>query len=591
VSNASTGPRRAAAAPRTAPAADRRFLHEVIRTVSSTLELERVLAAIVDLLSEATGCHACYVFLADEGGRMVLSACSEPYASHVGRAVMEPGEGLAGWVAEHREPVFITEDALSDPRMKAFAELEEDKYQSLVSVPLIAKDGSVLGVVALHAEAPHVYSEEDAQFLLTSASLVAGALENAKLHAETERRVRELERLFRLAATIAEVEGIDELLPAVARRLVPLLDAAACEFYLLEADRQRLRLRASHPPARITRLIGLEDVGIALAARHEDRRATVVAGAGDDAEALHVPLVVAGGLVGLLIARGRPGRRFGEHERDLAATVVAQTAVAVARIQLLERLAERNLVKDFFDDLARGALSPELERRARRLRCDLAAPRVVLWAGGGSGDAEWPAKLEATVSAIFRNATIERGETHLRALLPLAGDEAELRERVRQAHRDAAPLAVVGLSSPCAGAESYTIGFAEARQAMHGARVVRDAPAVVAYEELGSYKYLLRLAAEPGRRDEHRDRLRALLAYDREHRSQLFHTLEEYLRQRGRVAATAANLFVHPNTLRQRLGRIQSITGIDVEHEDALTIEMAAKLLQLEEAISESRLP
>ena len=379
VSNARTGPRGASAPLRTAPAADRRFLHEIIRTVSSTLELERVLAAIVDLLSEATGCHACYVFLADEGGRMVLSACSEPYASHVGHATMEPGEGLAGWVAEHREAVFITEDALSDPRMKVFAELEEDKYQSLVSVPLIAKDGSVLGVVALHAEAPHVYSEEDAQFLLTSASLVAGALENAKLHAETERRVRELERLFRLAATIAQVEGIDELLPAVARRLVPLLDAAACEFYLLEADRQRLRLRASHPPARITRLIGLEDVGVALAAPREDRRATtVVAEAGDDAEALHVPLIVAGELVGLLIARGRPARRFGDHERDLAATVVAQTAVAVARIQLLERLAERNLVKNFFDDLARGALSPELERRARRLRCDLAAPRVVL---------------------------------------------------------------------------------------------------------------------------------------------------------------------------------------------------------------------
>ena len=65
------------------PAADRRFLQEVIRTVSSTLDLDRVLQAIVDLLTEATQCHACYVFLANDRDHMVLSACSEPYVAHV----------------------------------------------------------------------------------------------------------------------------------------------------------------------------------------------------------------------------------------------------------------------------------------------------------------------------------------------------------------------------------------------------------------------------------------------------------------------------------------------------------------------------
>ena len=63
----------------------------------------------------------------------------------------------------------------ADPRMRVFEEFEEEKYQSIVSVPLLAKDASVLGVVALHAEAPHDYTERDAEFLLTSASLVAGA--------------------------------------------------------------------------------------------------------------------------------------------------------------------------------------------------------------------------------------------------------------------------------------------------------------------------------------------------------------------------------------------------------------------------------
>ena len=54
----------------------------------------------------------------------------------------------------------------------------------------------------------------------------------------------------------------------------------------------------------------------------------------------------------------------------------------------------------------------------------------------------------------------------------------------------------------------------------------------------------------------------------------------------GEVASTAAKLYVHPNTLRQRLSRIEAITGFDLEREDSLTVEMAMKLLKLEEALA-----
>ena len=572
-----------------APAADRRFLQEVIRTVSSTLDLDRVLQAIVDLLAEATQCHACYVFLADDGGQMVLSACSEPYATHVGVIAMAPGEGLAGWVAAHREPVFITQDAASDPRMRVFEEFEEEKYQSVVSVPLLAKDGSVLGVVALHAEAPHDYSQRDAEFLLTSASLVAGAIENAQLHRETERRVATLEGLFALAGAIAEAETLELLLPAMTARVVPLLGVTGCEIYLLDADGDRLQLRAASPGSTAPRLIGLRDVGIALAvsrpiARDASLSDTVVSGDGSDAPVLHAPLVVSGELLGLMIVRGPEGHRFRTEHRDLATTVASQTAVAVKKIQLLERLSERNLTKDFFDDLARGAEQAVIEGRARRLRCDLAQPWVVLWAGAAGSDAsDWTGSLEASLAAAFRGALIERSDTHVRALLP-AGVGIDVPAGVRQVQVDAAPCAVIGLSSICCGAAAFQTGFSEALQAVRGAAVVRPAPGVVAYEELGPYKYLLRLAPEPGQRDHHRDALRPLLEYDAQHRSQLFRTLEEYLRQRGRVASTAAALYVHPNTLRQRLARIATITGLDLETEDSLTVEMAMKLLRLEAA-------
>ena len=122
-------------------------------------------------------------------------------------------------------------------------------------------------------------------------------------------------------------------------------------------------------------MIGLRDVGIALAVSRttgrDERDAslsdTVVSGDGSEAPVLHAPLVVSGELLGLMVVRGREGHRFRTEHRDLATTVVSQTAVAVKKIQLLERLSERNLTKDFFDDLAGGPSRPW--SRAARAGC------------------------------------------------------------------------------------------------------------------------------------------------------------------------------------------------------------------------------
>ena len=61
-------------------------------------------------------------------------------------------------------------------------------------------------------------------------------------------------------------------------------------------------------------------------------------------------------------------------------------------------------------------------------------------------------------------------------------------------------------------------------------------------------------------------------------------TLEEFLRRRGNISATADALYVHPNTLRQRLRRIMELTGLDLRKDDWLMVEIAVKLVQLQNA-------
>ncbi len=556
------------------------MLHEIVRAVSSTLDLDAVLRGIVDLLSRAVGCHACYVFLVDDDGRMVVRACSAQYAHHVGVAALEPGEGIAGWVARHREPVFISEGAMLDPRMKAFPEFEEDKYQAVVSVPLVARAGSVLGVIALHAAAPHEYTQADTQFLLSSAALIARAIENAQLHRDTARRAYLFERLFELTQVVASAEAVSPLLTEVTTRIAALINASSCLLYLLEPDGAHLRLRAAAPQGSGPVMIGLTDVGLAL--RSGIPRSEVRIGT-DEGPSLHVPLVISGELVGLLIARAGSGRRFRDEERDVIAAIVAQTSVAVRRLQLVERLAARNQIHDFLNDLAAGAGGGALEARARRLRVDLTLPRVVVEIAsvGSEPDSDWTVMVESRLAAAFRGALIERSELAIRALLP-SSSESETIARLRAIHREVSLPIAIGVSSRCSTAGCYADAFIEAAQALSGAALVGNDVAVVGYNDLGPYRYLLRLAADCTSRDPQRDRLRALVDYDREHRAQLFKTLEEYLRQRGRNAATAATLYVHPNTLRQRLARIEALTGLDLEREDHLSLELAAKLLRIE---------
>jgi purine catabolism regulator len=106
----------------------------------------------------------------------------------------------------------------------------------------------------------------------------------------------------------------------------------------------------------------------------------------------------------------------------------------------------------------------------------------------------------------------------------------------------------------------------------------------MAYDDLGPYKYLLRMSLDSSVRDRHREAIASLAEYDRQRSTSLMKTLEEFLRRRGNISATAEALYIHPNTLRQRLRRIMELSGLDLRRDDWLMIEIAVKLVRLEEA-------
>ena len=132
-----------------------------------------------------------------------------------------------------------------------------------------------------------------------------------------------------------------------------------------------------------------------------------------------------------------------------------------------------------------------------------------------------------------------------------------------------------------AGARPLAHGFEEAHQAVLGAAVI-EGKRVMSYDDLGAYKYLLRSPSSRGR-DRHR-RGRAARRLRPRARRVAARDARGVPAPARHISATSEALYVHPNTLRQRLRRIGELTGIDLRRDDWLMIEIAVKLVRLRTA-------
>jgi len=164
----------------------------------------------------------------------------------------------------------------------------------------------------------------------------------------------------------------------------------------------------------------------------------------------------------------------------------------------------------------------------------------------GPGDTE-----EETASAAHQLAA------RIRAMQPVAESE---RSRFRL---------TVGVSAP---AESVTAlpgalheaGSAQRLAALRGTAAI----SVVTSDEVASHELLMATVPASALRSFRERLLGPLLAYDDRHRAELLPTLREFLACSGSWNACAAKMYVHVNTVRYRIRRIEELTGRDLSRLD-----------------------
>ena len=137
--------------------------------------LDRVLEFAIDLVK----CDSCFIYVL-AGDELVLRASKNPHQELLDRLKLRIGQGITGWVAEHREPVAISREAFKDSRFQRFNELPEDRYEAFLSVPLFSR-GRLVGVMNLQHRESHVYSSRDIRLLSTVGFLAGAEIEMARL--------------------------------------------------------------------------------------------------------------------------------------------------------------------------------------------------------------------------------------------------------------------------------------------------------------------------------------------------------------------------------------------------------------------------
>jgi sugar diacid utilization regulator len=144
----------------------------------------------------------------------------------------------------------------------------------------------------------------------------------------------------------------------------------------------------------------------------------------------------------------------------------------------------------------------------------------------------------------------------------------------------------IGLGNPCLQLADYPRGFAQAEEALLLGRRLHPEGEITSFDDLGLFRYLYRIARMDALGDRYQELVGRIAAYDRRKRAELLDTLEAYLENSGHLTRTSALLFVHRNTLIQRLERLQMDFDLDLEERpNWLALLFAIKVYKLRQEL------
>lgn len=209
-------------------------LNDIIRSVTSTLDLEQVLNTAMQGVRNVMQVAVGSLLLVDEAdGRLSFRKALGPAGEWLIDQTLDPNEGIAGWVVTHRHSLRV-DDPQSDPRYaRRFEERTGIAVESVMAAPLIVKE-RVIGAIEV-INKPGGMTESDEKLLNALAASIAVAIDNARLHQELARSAHALERSHKQLVQSEKLAATGRLALSLAHEINnPLQAVANCLHLSLE---------------------------------------------------------------------------------------------------------------------------------------------------------------------------------------------------------------------------------------------------------------------------------------------------------------------------------------------------------------------
>lgn len=154
---------------------------EVTKAYRSIIHLDVLLKTIVETAADTVGAEAGSILLFDDSGKLRFHTASGQAASAVKPMYVEPGQGVAGWTAEHGKPAVVN-DVSSDPRFERSFDRETGfDTRSILCVPLVFEDRTIGVLELLNKKTGDGFDAEDQTLLFSLADQAAISIEHVRL--------------------------------------------------------------------------------------------------------------------------------------------------------------------------------------------------------------------------------------------------------------------------------------------------------------------------------------------------------------------------------------------------------------------------
>lgn len=267
-----------------------------------------------------------------------------------------------------------------------------------------------------------------------------------------------------------------------------------------------------------------------------------------------------------------PPAEIGDGERDAVEQAARFLSLEVTKQQALQAIESRFSSELLEMVLSGAARAADVRDRLRAFGIDPSGQLAVITIVVGDGPVR-PAGSTDEIEMFFRGrgipAVVAAGSQDTVVVFPWGGTGDGVTALCTQfvdvaAQRFPGERVVVGVGAPAADSTALRESLVGSREVCHVLRRRGTDSRVGTFADVSTYRMLLGLHDRSVLRRFADDILGPLRAHDGQVGTELERTLRTFLGNDAQFATTAADLYVHVNTLRNRLSRIGELTGRDV---------------------------